>query len=99
MATITTRDILDKKVLTQDGREVGHVEALELDQGTWNVPALLVKLRRDQLEPLGLKRPMFGGKTTRLGVDQVADVTDHVVLKAPFDAFGAVLRELEGRKK
>ncbi|MFW6067461.1 MAG: PRC-barrel domain-containing protein [Myxococcota bacterium] len=99
MATITTRDILDKKVLTQDGRDVGHVEALELDTAGWRVPALRVKVRRDQLEGLGLKRPLIGGKAARIAVDQVADVTDHVILKSPFEAFGAVLRELEGKKK
>lgn len=89
--TTSSRDLVDKKILTQDGREIGHVEGLELDIESWHVRSLEVRLRRDTLEALNIKRPLFGTRTVRLGVGHVSGVTDTVVLKTKLEEVGALI--------
>jgi sporulation protein YlmC with PRC-barrel domain len=91
----SSRDIVDKKILTQDGREVGYVEAIDVDLETWKVQSMELKLRRDALEALHIKRPLFGTRSARLSVEHVSGVTDSVVLKTGMEELSAKLSDVE----
>lgn len=79
---LNERQIINRRVLTQDGYEIGSVQGVNVDvSGTWQVESLSVKLRRDILGELRMKRPMFGSQQVRITVDDIAGVSDTVVLK------------------
>ena len=82
MDTISSNDLEGKLIVSQNGREVGEVEGVDVDVKTWKVPTFEVKLRRDVLEELNLKRPLLGSQTVRLSVEHVSGITDTVVLKS-----------------
>lgn len=78
---LNERQIISRRVLTQDGYELGQVEGMNVDVTSWRVESLSVKLRRDVLGELQMKRPMFGSQSVRVTVDEVAGVGDTLVLK------------------
>jgi sporulation protein YlmC with PRC-barrel domain len=80
-----------KKIITADGREVGEVGALEIELDTWKIQWLELKLLRDVLETLGLKKPLFGTIHARLAPERIRSVTDNVVLTVDFAQLGALL--------
>lgn len=82
MTVMSNEDLKDKKVLTADGTELGEVEVVHVDTATWHVVTIGVKIRRDMLERLNLERPMFGSQVVQISIDQVAGVSDALILKA-----------------
>jgi sporulation protein YlmC with PRC-barrel domain len=80
-----------KKVLTLDGRHVGEVTGLEVDLDGWRVQWLSVKLLREVLDGLRVKKPLFGSVTVRLSPERVRSVTDHVMLTLEFDRLASLL--------
>jgi len=80
-----------KKIITADGREVGEVGTLEIELDTWKIQWLELKLLRDVLETLGLKKPLFGTVHARLAPERVRSVTDNVVLTVDFAQLGTLL--------
>jgi sporulation protein YlmC with PRC-barrel domain len=75
-------------IIGQHGREIGVVTDLYIDTETWQCQSLEVKLNRDALDDLKLKRPWFGSQTVRVPVSTISGATENLVLKC-------VLEELE----
>jgi sporulation protein YlmC with PRC-barrel domain len=73
-----------KRIVTQDGRVVGEIESLFIDVDTWRVTDLAVKVRKDVLEELKLKRPFIGTQIIRIPTEQISGTSDQVVLKPDF---------------
>ena len=81
MAQISTKDLRDKKVLSQDGHHIGEIDSLNLDIDNWDVVTVAIKLRRDVLESFNLERPLFGTQVVQIAIDQVSGVSEAMVLK------------------
>lgn len=81
MGQTSNQTLLGKKIVTQDGREIGHVDAVFVDTDDWRVDQLAVKLRKDVLEELSLRRPLIGTQVVRIPTDQIAGASDTVVLR------------------
>lgn len=82
MAIVASGELIGKTVVSQDGADVGEVHGLDVDVDSWKVEALEIKLERDVLEKLNLKKPVFGTQTARLATERVAGVSDSVVLRS-----------------
>jgi len=78
---MSNNELVGKMIVAGDGREVGEVDNVYIDVAQWRVTAIGVRLRREVLEELHLRRPLLGSQTIRLPVEQVAAVSDTVVLK------------------
>ena len=91
----STREIIGRMVITQDGRQLGTVEALQIALPEWQVRALQIRARRDALEALHLKRPLFGTRTITLSAEHVAGVTDAIVLKVDLRKLASLLGDAE----
>ena len=63
MAKMNAGDLIGKDILCQDGRELGSVKDLVLDFEEWSIHVIVVKLARDVLEKLHMKRPLIGTQT------------------------------------
>ena len=85
MSIIGTRDLIGKSVVSQDGAEIGDIQALDVDVDSWKVAALEIRLERGVLEKLNLKKPLLGSQSVRIATDRVSGVSDKVVLKSTVD--------------
>ncbi|MBZ0118239.1 MAG: PRC-barrel domain-containing protein [Sandaracinaceae bacterium] len=80
MARMNASDLIGKDILCQDGRELGSVKDLMFDAESWTIGVLVVKLARDVLETLHMKRPLIGTQTMHVPVTDVSGVSDKVIL-------------------
>lgn len=80
-------DIIGKEVITKDGVDMGQVKNLSVDFESWRVVELVVKLERDVLERLNLKRPMIGTQDIVVSSADVSGVADKVVLSQPLEVY------------
>ncbi len=68
-------------VVEQHGREIGVVAEVLVDTDTWTVSRLKITLKRDALQDLNLRKPMFGTQTIRISSSELAGARDVLVLK------------------
>jgi sporulation protein YlmC with PRC-barrel domain len=69
------------EIIGQHGREVGIITDMLVDVDTWQLQSLEVKLNRESLNDLKLKRPWFGTQTVHVPVREISGATDKLVLK------------------
>jgi len=78
-----------RTVIASDGLAVGQVAALFVDSDGWVVESLLVTLRREVADRLGVSRNVFRPGTVEIPVAMVQSVGDAVVLSVAVDALRA----------
>lgn len=81
---MTDHELRGKRVVSQDGRVVGEIDSLQLDVESWKVLSIGVKVRKDVLDKLSLRRPFIGTQVIRISAAQISGASDTVVLKPPF---------------
>lgn len=86
-------ELSGKGVISQDGRELGEVSDVLLDDASWHIDSLVVKLDRDLLESFHMKRPMFGTQTIQIPTSYVSGVGDKVILLKTLEELTALARE------
>jgi len=74
--------LVGMSIIGQHGREVGVITDMIVDVGSWQLQSLEVKLNREALDDLQLKRPWFGSQTVRVPVGEISGATDNLVLKS-----------------
>ena len=72
-------------IIGQHGREVGVITDMFADVKTWQLQSLEVKLNRETLDDLKLKRPWFGTQTVHVPVSEISGGTETLVLKHPLE--------------
>ena len=77
--------LVGMKIIGQHGREVGVISDMFADVDTWHLKSLEVKLNRETLDDLKLKRPWFGTQTVHVPVSEISGATDNLVLKHPLE--------------
>ncbi len=88
MARLKAEDqLFGKNVITHDGAELGKVHDLELETTDWAIVAFVVRLERDVLERLHMRKPMIGTQERRVSVADVVGVSDNVVLSRPLSEY------------
>jgi len=81
MGEVSSTLLVGKRVLARDGRELGHVDSLVVETETWQVTALGVKVARDKLEQLNLKRKLVGSQSIIVPTSEITAANDAVMLK------------------
>ena len=82
-----------KKVLTANGRHIGEVVALEIEMDAWQVSWFDVKLLRDVLDELKVKKPLFGTQTARIAPRHLKSVSDAVLLALDMEQTATLLHQ------
>jgi sporulation protein YlmC with PRC-barrel domain len=75
-----------RTVIASDGLAVGQVAVLFLNSDGWVIESLLVTLRREIADRLGVSRNYFRAGTLEIPVSMVQSVGDAVVLSVAVDA-------------
>jgi len=78
-----------RTVIASDGLAVGQVAALFLDSDGWRIESLVVVLRREVADRLGVSRNVFRPGTLEIPTAMVQSVGDAVVLSVGVDALRA----------
>jgi sporulation protein YlmC with PRC-barrel domain len=78
-----------RTVIASDGLAVGQVAALFLNSDGWVIESLLVALRREIADRLGVSRNVFRPGTVEIPIAMVQSVGDAVVLSVGVDALRA----------
>lgn len=73
-------DLRGRAVLDGSGRVVGDVEGLLIDNATWRVEGLRVKLRRDAADQVGAGHSIFHAASLEIPVELVHAAGDAVIL-------------------
>ena len=79
------KGLLGMKIIGQHGREIGVITDMFADVETWQLQSLEVKLNRETLDDLKLKRTWFGTQTVRVPVSEISGATDNLVLKSTLE--------------
>ena len=85
MSQSKVMSLMGLDIIGQHGREVGVITDMFADVETWQLQSLEVKLNRETLDELELKRPWFGTQTVLVPVSEISGATDHLVLKHPLE--------------
>lgn len=72
--------LFGKEVVSADGRDLGNLKDLEVEGDTWTVSGLVVRLNRDVLEEIHLKKPLVGSQEFVVASSHVASVSDKIIL-------------------
>lgn len=78
-------DLVGKQVVCGDGRSLGRIEDLQIDEDAWYVRGVLVRLRRDVLEDLGVANHLSTPRVVLVSTRQVQHVSDRVLLSPPLE--------------
>jgi sporulation protein YlmC with PRC-barrel domain len=77
--------LVGMKIIGQHGRAVGVVSDMFADIKTWQLQSLEVKLNRETLDGLKLRRPWFGTQTVHVPVSEISGASDNLILKHPLE--------------
>lgn len=86
---LTDETLRGRTVIASDGLAVGQVAAVFLNSDGWVIESLLVALRREIADRLGVSRNVFRPGTLEIPVATVQSVGDAVVLSVGVDALRA----------
>jgi sporulation protein YlmC with PRC-barrel domain len=76
---VSFKDLSDKFVICAGGFDLGQINGVEINTGTWKVTHLNVKLSKSASEDLGFKK-RIGSSTVCVPVTLVFSVGDNILL-------------------
>jgi sporulation protein YlmC with PRC-barrel domain len=79
-------DLRGRTVIASDGRAIGALKALRIDETTWRVAAIQIALTKEIADRIGIKRSVFHPGTIDVPIDSVQSVGDAIVLTVAVDA-------------
>ncbi len=85
--------IIGKELSGSEGEDVGKVDDMIIDTDSWDLPSMLVKLEKDVLETLDIKKSLLS--KTRLGISMshVTSIGDKVMLDSSAKEMGKILED------
>jgi sporulation protein YlmC with PRC-barrel domain len=73
-------ELKGRHVIDSRGKDIGEVRDVAIDADGWRVTDLVVNVRKDVAEDLGLDAPLLGGAALRIGTERVQSIGDTVLL-------------------
>lgn len=90
---ISDENLRGRTVIGSDGKAIGEVAGLSLDDETWSLEALQVKLRKPVAEQIGAAHSMFHPGSIEIPKRLIQSIGDAVVLSIPVEALRASVSE------
>jgi sporulation protein YlmC with PRC-barrel domain len=81
MDHVLVEGLIGKQIFGQHGREIGVVTDFAVDLSTWQIKGLEVKLNRETLDDLNLKRSWIGTQTIQVPTTEISGASDTFILK------------------
>jgi len=83
--------LIDMEVLGVGGKIVGTVEDINIDTQNWQLPSLIIKIKKDALEMIKLDKCLLCGNRLHISMQHITDVGDYVMLEVTADNIGKIL--------
>ncbi|MFQ5838283.1 MAG: hypothetical protein ACE5HJ_05815 [Thermoplasmata archaeon] len=77
---LTCRQVINKTVITSDGRILGKMESVIVDD-SWKIPLLSISLERSVAERFRIRKPILGTPKAFLPPSEVSALSDNVILE------------------
>jgi len=77
--------MLSAKVVTKDSLSVGTVQDVVIDTAEWKVRSIIVRLERDAMDAMGLKKGLFSKINVEIRTNLILSTTDMIHLSEPMD--------------
>lgn len=86
-------ELFDFKISDSNGKTVGDVDDILLDEDEWGVPMMVVKIEKDTLDILDIKKSLM--RKTKLGIsmEHVENIGDYIMLDTTADNLGDIIKE------
>ncbi|MCA9668685.1 MAG: PRC-barrel domain-containing protein [Myxococcales bacterium] len=78
-------ELLGKDVTTESGHDLGQLKDWVIDIASWKVKGLSVRLSRDALDLIHVKKPLFGSQDVVIATGDVVGIADRIVIKKTID--------------
>ncbi|MBA3538432.1 MAG: PRC-barrel domain-containing protein [Deltaproteobacteria bacterium] len=92
----TSESLRGRTVIGSDGRLIGDITQLVIDDITWRIEAINVKLRKDVATHIGAGWSVFHAATVEIPTSKVQSVGDAVILAMTVDDLRQVLPDVTG---
>lgn len=80
------------EVMGTDGKLIGKVIDIQIDIKKWNIPSLIIKVKKDSLKALKMDDGLFSDKKISLPTEQINEVgEDFIMLKLTSEELGDIL--------
>lgn len=97
MRNVNLGRVKGRPVIDANGDNVGTVDDVVVDPGTWKVSGFVVTLRRDVAQRFQLQAGFLESPRVELGSERVKTVGDNVILNIPLDMIQESLRRREAQ--
>jgi sporulation protein YlmC with PRC-barrel domain len=88
---LDAKRLIGMEVTSPKGTSIGKVEDLIIDENTWKVPSIRVKVDKDAKDVLKMKSWKLAGKELDISLANVRDVGDGVLLNLSAEHMGWLL--------
>ena len=82
MTSQSFNELQGRTILDKGGREIGELAEIEIDVDDWRVTSIEIRVHKDVLEDMGMKRPVFGTKNIKVPISQISRTSDAILLEA-----------------
>jgi len=82
MTALGYNELKGRTILGKGGREVGELSGILIDVDDWRVTSIEIKVHKDVLEAMGMKRPVFGTQSITVPISQISRTSDAILLEA-----------------
>jgi len=82
MTSLSYDELKGRTILGKGGREIGELSGILIDVDDWRVASIEIKVHKDVLEAMGMKRPVFGTQTIAVPISQISRTSDAILLEA-----------------
>jgi sporulation protein YlmC with PRC-barrel domain len=96
MVEISANEIVGKRVVTPDGRDVGTLDEVRMDPGSWSITGLVVALENRAADELQLKAPVMGKAELEISPRRVHGVGDFVTLNVTLPQLRSLVASAQG---
>ncbi|MBN2599522.1 MAG: PRC-barrel domain-containing protein [Candidatus Thermoplasmatota archaeon] len=83
--------LISMEVLGTGGKIVGTVEDINIDTQNWQLPSLIIKIKKDALETIKMDNCLLCGNRLHISMQHITDVGDYVMLEVTADNIGKIL--------
>jgi sporulation protein YlmC with PRC-barrel domain len=83
--------LISMDVLGTGGKIVGTVEDINIDTQNWQLPSLIIKVKKDALETIKMENCLLCGNRLHISMQHITDVGDYVMLEVTADNIGKIL--------
>ncbi|MEM4728948.1 MAG: PRC-barrel domain-containing protein [Thermoplasmata archaeon] len=91
-------EIKKMEVLSSDGRAIGHVDDITIDD-KWSIKGFTLKLDKEVARSMGKQTPLLSALKLDVGLDIIKSIGDKVLLNQPVSELGAHMKTQEGVRR